>query len=436
MESSPPRGSGSGSKRSDTEKSELSQSETSSGGVSRPEGAPNAVSSVGPPSGAQGAEGAPSGPAEAGPHRPAEPTGRGRCSFWEPRGGHELSREERDLAARAVERDAARDLTWEEMLMDFRAIKDRHPRVLLRRAKKAIPEKWRGRAWALILDGRAERELRTGKRGRWDVEHYFGLRVPDGDDAIRRDVARVEEDAPEFDARGLLYRVLRAWANWDRGFVYVEGMVLPLAMLASRVRDEYEAFWAFRAVMRGPRIGLGALYDDNFAGLKRLNEVWDLLLRKRYPKVARNLGSECIRPGEYTRGYFLWAFMHCEFAPFLRCRVFDRFVAFGVPALVSLGLAFVRVNRRLLAGRDRDCVLPLLQKPECSRWDKVIPAWNHEWLSDTDLNKWSERSQSRKCRARRRLEDAAWKAERDARRRRKQGVLRRDKVNVEKRGHG
>lgn len=312
------------------------------------------------------------------------------------------SRSERTMTKRETKliriyesKEDERTLKWQKMLKDFGKFRVYHRNKYEERVRKGIPDTWRCRAWVWILDKLAEKEESTGNRTRKDIMFYFNKGVPDEDDVIKKDIPRTMPNNQMFfkeDTQERFYRILRAYTNASTQYGYVQGMAFPAAMLIAYVPDDYQVFWAFMHLMNGERIGLARLYQGNFDGLRNLNLVWDLILKKKHRAIWKNLNQLSIEHMMYTTTYFLCAFMNCSYPTFLRLRIFDRFVCSGFRALVSLALSFVEMHKDALRNGEFEVVLPLLRDPPCEDFSVLLELWDKEWLSEEEFDKWCRKA--------------------------------------------
>jgi hypothetical protein len=187
--------------------------------------------------------------------------------------------------------------------------------------------------------------------------------------------------------RESLYNILRAYSNADPELGYYQGMAFPAALLLCYMFPA-RAFWAFYHLMNGRGHMFRNYYVHDFVNLKLLNRVWDVALRTRYKTIHANLKKLEIEPIVYTPSWFLTGFLRVGFPPVLRLRIFDRVVAFGTRALLSLGLACISLLKKDLMGSEMELVIPFLQNPSRSEglkdWRRIIKKWNKVFISRTE----------------------------------------------------
>jgi hypothetical protein len=117
-------------------------------------------------------------------------------------------------------------------------------------------------------------------------------------------------------------------------------------------------------------------YLNGFAWLKEVARVWEVILAVRFPAVAANLANLGDDPMTYVAQWFLTGFQALQFPPVFKLRLFDRFVAFGTRALLSLGIAIVDAARDTLETAAMHSVTKCLQDPgnipKFKNWRNII----------------------------------------------------------------
>jgi hypothetical protein len=257
-----------------------------------------------------------------------------------------------------------------------------------RLVRKGIPNALRSRIWALMLDPKAESSPR-----RATVRHYFRKRVPPVDDTIRADVGRTLSTMSVFSTKDLaesLYVVLRAYVNYDEELGYFPRMGFVAALLLAYM-PETPAFWAFRYIMHGERLFMRDWYADDFRDLKKAMVIWASLLETSCPKVFCLCQNLQIDHREYAEDWFFTAFLAIDFPVPCRLRMFDRILAFGTPAMMSLGLAIVKMLKKELLRSDRTRAIELLKDPMLAlqqhKWKEIIAKWDTVFIAERDFTR-------------------------------------------------
>jgi hypothetical protein len=253
------------------------------------------------------------------------------------------------------------------------------------RVRKGIPDRIRGRAWALILDP-------DPPAGRASLDSLIALGEPACLRVIDADIPRTMPGHAMFEAPALrtsLRRVLHAYANYDPDLGYIQGMGFIAAMLISYL-DESQTLWCFAAVMKGQALEHRRLFLAGFSGLIELNKGWDALLQVKYPRVAEHFKQIELEPILYTTGWFLTGFMGLNLHPEIRMRLFDRFITFGRRALFAFALVVISSSKELLSTAAVIDCMEVLQKPEINPmmndWRWVIASYDKKWLTGREYD--------------------------------------------------
>ena len=292
------------------------------------------------------------------------------------------------------EKESQRAVKWQKMFKQWDIFRTKRKEVLKSRVLKGIPEMWRGRAWVALLNPESEDDRITANdtggafRRRQVPKYYFDKCVPENDEAIRADVDEIIAKSGIVKHDGTwdrLYGILRAYQNAAAATGgYREGMGYFAAWLIEYCADDYDVFWAFMRIMKGPKIGLEKFYLNDYQKLRELCTVWRRVLAARFPRVERNLTEKKVDDVQYAPTFFLQAFLRLQLPPVLKRRIFDRFCFFGMRSLLGLGLAFVSRNRESLATMDAMDVVSMFKSLDGDEWIAVIHIWNKNWVDKNE----------------------------------------------------
>lgn len=317
--------------------------------------------------------------------------------------GRRLSSREFRAAKAEETREGERAAKWKKMFDEWEVMVEKKKDILRVRVAKGIPNMWRGRAWICLLNREAEQERKvafeTGNtfRMRRNPTVFFDLGVPQNDEAIKRAVNDGIMNCGVFDSeiwKKRVYTILRAYANAsDIG--YLDGMAFPAGMLCAYNADDYEVFWAFMYLMKGKKIGLEKLYANNYEGLKDLVGIWHKFLSSRFRKVEKNFSEQGVDDMVYARLFFLQLFLGYQFPTALKLRIFDRFTFFGFRALISLGLAFVALNKRALATASGEECVKILTSLDGEDFQTVLDTWDKTWIDKNEYKAFLAKSDVR-----------------------------------------
>jgi hypothetical protein len=308
---------------------------------------------------------------------------------WKVRSSVALTREQERQQQSESAAETRREQKWIKMFREWDSFREKKLSKLHERVMKGIPDSLRGKAWQHILDRKFEQEV--GSRPPIPTLVAMGRR--DCVDTVEVDLARTLPNVAIFsdkEVRDSLKAILHAYTNVDPELGYVQGMGFLAGMLLVYM-DEARAFWCFMRLMAGEKFQFRRLYMNDFEGLNLLNSIWELLLSQRFPKVSANFKQKGVMSGLYSTSWFLTAFMNVNFHPALRLRIFDRYVMFGNPAVLSFALVIVAVNEERLTTGGLTQVLTVLQKPEATEglrdWRGLIALSDKLWVKPKEYEK-------------------------------------------------
>lgn len=305
----------------------------------------------------------------------------------------EPSSREKKILEEELNKEKERSKKWQKMMKKRKwpyYMTRKGFRVVKERTIKGIPNDIRPKAWILLLDPPDQR-----KPNRGSVQEFFDKGVPSVEHTIRVDIPRTMPNVPEFlktETRQSLYRILRAYSNASGGGGYFQGMGFHAAIYLLYIKDEEKAFWCLYNLMQGEKHRVKDLYENEFAGLKVMNTVWEVLLEKKFKNVYNKLKSLGVDPMIYTPSWFLCAFLDLDFPPVLRLKIIDRFIVFGSRQLLSLALAIIDLNQEALSGSSAqmDTVLPLLQNPTNAKtmkdWREIVKKWDKHYMTKKEYS--------------------------------------------------
>jgi hypothetical protein len=313
----------------------------------------------------------------------------------------EPTKEEQALRAVESAKERERELKWVQMLgpeidpqtgapsRHFRAFRKTHQAVFERRVMKGIPDACRCRAWYELLDSKP---VGPGEKPRPTVDYLVRQREPACDRVIQVDIPRTMPHVRMFaqdDVRESLYRLLRAYSTLDSENGYFQGMAFSAALLRSYMGEE-RAFWAFYQLMHGSKHQIHEFYINGFARLRELNRVWEVLLQKKYPKIAQNLKKKDLDPMLYTPSWFLTGFQTMQLPVPFKLRMFDRQIVFGSRAILSFALTIVSMAKEQLKTGGNETCIPLLQNPiripKFEDWRYVIKKFDRHFLTSKEYS--------------------------------------------------
>ena len=261
------------------------------------------------------------------------------------------------------------------------------------RVMKGIPNTYRGIVYKYILDPELLDEQAFDKKQNLDdiipnlTEEEWKVKYPCWK-TIHDDVTRTMPENKMFKDKETLkslQRVLRAYSVFDEELGFTQGMSFLAAVLLLYM-DEKSAYYCYKSLMHGEKHMMRSLYLNGFPQLYKIKELWNVLLRQRYKKVAANM--EQVDFVVYGAEWFLSAFLTFSFDPQIKLRIYDRFVAFGTRALLSFALVIISRHKDILANASfEDIVITLhsCDKTEkMKEWGYVLMKYDKLWLEEKD----------------------------------------------------
>ena len=298
-----------------------------------------------------------------------------------------LSSKEKKLRKAEAKKESEREAKWAEMFQknDWTKLEER--------IMKGIPSIYRGAVWKLLIDPDSQNPKIVEDRmnvidiipklseDEWKVRYQCWKTIND-------DVARTMPENGRFKdpkMRKSLENILRAYSVYDTELGFTQGMAFHAAILLLYM-DEKSAYYCFRALMYSQKYMIRNFFISGFPQLFKLKEVWNYLLKKKYPKVYENI--EQVDFIIYGAEWFLSAFLRMPFVTELKLRVFDRYIAFGTRALISFGLVIISRHKDVLANSDFDDIITTLQGSGNSErmqdWRYVMKKYDQHWLSQEE----------------------------------------------------
>ena len=256
------------------------------------------------------------------------------------------------------------------------------------KALRGIPDSIRCVVWQAILD-----PFRFFNKETINLQSFADCADPQKIKLIENDIGRTLVNIPKYkseEGRQSLKKVLAAYAGVDKELGYAQGMAFPAAMLLLYL-DETNAFLCFYQLMLSPRFGIREVYMGSFNRINNLNVVWDNLLNRQFPNLHQILNEAGIEPIMYTTGWWMAAFSNINLPLEIMLLIFDRFLIFGSPALLSFGLTIVGLSIDAMISKPVDVIVSILQTPTPYIKDYTVKEiktkWNNYWLTKKEYKK-------------------------------------------------
>jgi hypothetical protein len=277
---------------------------------------------------------------------------------------------------------------WKSIISNWDSILSTSRKTVIRSLRAGIPSKYRSALWPL-LTGAAQAK----KEAHFTYESVLSGR-PDRLRVIDADVPRTfpglrgdERDRLTTSLRS----VLIAYSNADPEVGYVQGMNFVAGMFVLHVKDEETAFWCFYGLMARGTQPYRSFFQDDFSRLQREAEFVDRLLCERYPVVSDALHASKLSAIVLVPHWYNSCFLDSDVDDRMATFVFDQFVAFGAPILLSFGLTVVSFLAKALETEGADQILAVMTNSGRALQGKskqqVNMAWNREWITNAQYDR-------------------------------------------------
>jgi hypothetical protein len=287
---------------------------------------------------------------------------------------------------------ASREQKWQAMFHKFTNFRHKKAATFQGRIMKWIPNSVRGKAWLYIVHpdsvqwddaARASKDSRRSRFMRWMQKGE----LPNPPPAAIPGLAPVKEDTTGDD----LANIVRALLGSDPSKMPYSPNVGYIASLFLGYLPAWRAFTAVLYLFTSSKHRVSNYF--HVAQVGEIAKVWERALLKHAAAIQRKFNGLEVQHVDYLTDWLQTAFLKIEFAPELRLRIFDRFIKFGTPALLSFGIVIVHaLNEKLQTAADREAVLALLKNPSgaefFSNLDTVIKKLDSVWVRKKDYQAW------------------------------------------------
>ncbi|CAD2213225.1 rab-like GTPase activating protein [Angomonas deanei] len=235
--------------------------------------------------------------------------------------------------------------------------------------RKGIPQQFRRKVWRLFLLGTKGAKGKAAERGK-PYSYYSELPLEDTqlEGVIERDLDRTFPTHRKFDSgangegQQALRRMLRAYANYNRGVGYCQGMGFLAATLLLQINEEERAFWCFCSLMEEEEYNLKSLYEPGFPMLQCYFSVFEGLMKKTNKKVYHHVREvHGVESSYYATHWFLTLFTYyLNFG--LISRIWDMFLCEGWKIIFRFALALLKIDQQRLLGAATETELLMVLK--------------------------------------------------------------------------
>ncbi|KAJ2747359.1 hypothetical protein GGI20_000610 [Coemansia sp. BCRC 34301] len=228
---------------------------------------------------------------------------------------------------------AGSEAKWETLLQSFDSATLRGSRKVKQLVQAGVPGRMRAQVY-YVMSG-ASKAARSGEYARLLALERMAIF-----DVIERDVARCYPDHAMFaDAEGAgqrqLRRILRAYAQYNPGVGYCQGMGRLVGLFLIVGLGEEQAFWVLATTIANY---IPQYYVADLAGLRVHTAVFEALLAERSPRLHAHLADQGCDALMYATPWFMTVFTLSLPWP-AALRVWDWFMFRGTKVLFRVALA-------------------------------------------------------------------------------------------------
>jgi hypothetical protein len=281
-------------------------------------------------------------------------------------------------------------LDWDAIVANWDDVLASSRKVIVRSLRLGIPNRHRAKVWSLLTGAEKWRGTREFEYAEAVARPTMSQHIIDCD--VPRTFPALPEDEKQAFMRSLR-NVLVAYSNVDPEIGYVQGMSFLAAMFVRR-QDEETAFWSFYGLMY--HADYREFFVPGFPKLTEMTIVVDQLLTERYPAVLEALVQNGFNSILFCPGWFNTCFVASELDSLMIAFLWDQFLAFGICALLSFGMASVSFMTDVLKKEGYSGLLSVATNPGKILLDKSTHEVNialvREWITPVKLAELTRRA--------------------------------------------
>ena len=272
---------------------------------------------------------------------------------------------------------------WPGIISNWDTLLATNRKVIIRSLRLGIPHKYRAQIWALLAGSAQAKKMasftyKSLLQEQTSCEWIIECDVP------RTFPKRALRKVPNFYES--LRNVLLAYSVIDREIGYVQGMNFIAGMFVLH-QEEEDAFWSFYAIMTQWKNPYRDFFVRSFPKLRQMGELVDWMVEKKFPEIYRRLQAKNFTSILFIPQWFNTCFISAEFEPELNTFIFDQFLAYGIPPLLSFGMAMIALVQRQLAEDDTG-LLGWLTNPGSAEFmhnrQRVNIEWGKQWITTAE----------------------------------------------------
>jgi len=165
-----------------------------------------------------------------------------------------------------------------------------------------------------------------------------------------------------------LFNILKAYSVYDKEVGYCQGMSDITAFLLMYIPEE-DAFWIVVSILTDPKYNLRGRFLPEFPMLQQSFWIFEKLLKKHLPKVAKHLDKENVMTTFYATKWFLTVFLDAFPFP-ITVRIWDLFILKGYDMVYSVALGILKLTERKLISLPFDQIMGYFRSLETADVDE------------------------------------------------------------------
>jgi hypothetical protein len=274
---------------------------------------------------------------------------------------------------------------WDFIVENWDALLSTSRKTIVRSLRMGIPKKYRGEVWSLLLG--AEKAKQTAPFSYLEL-----LRKPcQFSKAIDGDISKTfseDERGSMLDFQASLKNILVAYANSDEEVGYAYGMNFVASMFLF-YQPEEAAFWSFYALLCCGSRPHRRFYLEN-SELDLIVELSAKLVCERLPVLRDVFASDANEFADVVRHWFTTCFISDDFEREMNTFIFDQFLAFGSPPLLSFGLTVMSLSIDAFHNEGWALFVKTVMDPGKSDImhlrQKVNVEWGKQWITTAEFS--------------------------------------------------
>jgi hypothetical protein len=229
---------------------------------------------------------------------------------------------------------------WSKLLNEWQMNPTIYPKVVIELERNGIPEVIRGVVWQLLAGCEDDNNLLEKYRVLVTLESTYEKSIEK--DICRTFPANKNFKGPQSLGQISLYRVCKAYANYDFEIGYCQGFSFIIASLLLHMPEE-QAFCVFVKIMNN--YGLKNLFKSDFEQLNSNFYLLDRAFSDLMPQLHSFLSELGVETHMFATQWFLTLFT-AKFPLYVVFNIIDLFLVYGMEIIfkVSLGLLLISRN--------------------------------------------------------------------------------------------